>query len=61
MYTVKYRPNKLEDFVGNKSVIQPFIRWLLEWEPNNKKNKCALVSGVNGVGKSLLVELILKT
>jgi replication factor C subunit 1 len=60
MYTSKYRPNKIEDFVGNKSAIQPFIRWLLEWDPNNKKTKCALVYGVNGIGKSLLVELILK-
>ena len=60
MYTVKYRPNKLDDFVGNKNIIKPFIRWLLEWDPNNKKTKCALVSGVNGVGKNLLVELILK-
>ena len=60
MYTTKYRPNKLEDFVGNNNVIQPFIRWLLEWDANDKKTKCALVSGVNGVGKSLLVELILK-
>jgi replication factor C subunit 1 len=60
MYTVKYRPNKLDDFVGNKNIIQPFIRWLLEWDPNDKKNKCALVSGVNGIGKTLLVELLLK-
>ena len=60
MYTTKYRPNKLDDFVGNKNVIQPFIHWLLEWDANDKKTKCALVSGVNGVGKSLLVELILK-
>jgi replication factor C subunit 1 len=60
MYTVKYRPNKLGDFVGNKNIIQPFVQWLLEWDPNNKKAKCALFSGVNGVGKSLLVELILK-
>jgi replication factor C subunit 1 len=60
MYTFKYRPNKLDDFVGNKNVIQPFISWLLDWTPTNKKAKCALVSGVNGVGKSLLVELILK-
>jgi len=60
MFTTKYRPNKLDDFVGNKNVIHPFIRWLLEWDPSNKKTKCALVSGVNGVGKSLLVELILQ-
>lgn len=60
MYTTKYRPNKLEDFVGNKQLVKPFIQWLLEWDPQNKKSKCALVSGVNGVGKSLLVELILR-
>jgi len=60
MFTVKYRPNKLEDFIGNKTCIQPFIRWLLEWDLKNKKTKCALVSGITGVGKSLLVELILK-
>lgn len=60
MYTVKYRPNKLEDFVGNKQLVKPFIQWLLEWDPQNKKSKCALVSGVNGVGKSLLIDLLLR-
>lgn len=60
MFTVKYRPIKLENYVGNKASIQPFIHWLLEWEPSKKKMKCALVSGLNGIGKSLLVELILK-
>jgi replication factor C subunit 1 len=60
MFTSKYRPNKIEKFIGNKNIIQPFVEWLLEWDPNEKKTKCALVSGVNGVGKSLLVELLLK-
>jgi replication factor C subunit 1 len=55
-----YRPKKIEDFIGNKNIIQPFIQWLLEWDPNNNKNKCALVSGLTGIGKTLLVELILK-
>ena len=59
MYTIKYRPNNLNNFIGNQHVILPFIRWLLEWD-NKKKDKCALVSGVSGVGKSLLVELVLK-
>lgn len=59
MYTSIYRPNKIEKFIGNKEVIQSFIEWLLEWCPNNK-NKCALVSGITGIGKSLLVELILQ-
>jgi replication factor C subunit 1 len=60
MYTSKYRPKKLEDFIGNKDVIQPFIKWLLEWDVNDKKNKCILLSGLCGIGKTLLVELILK-
>ena len=60
MYTVKYRPNKIEDFIGNKNIIQPFIRWLLQWNTDDKKSKCLLISGLTGVGKSLLVELILK-
>ena len=60
MYTTKYQPKKIENFIGNKSVIQPFIYWLLEWNADDKKNKCALVSGICGIGKSLLIDLILK-
>jgi len=60
MFTTKYRPTKLSDFIGNYKIIQPFIKWLLTWDKNNKKNKCCLVSGLNGHGKSLFVELMLK-
>lgn len=60
MFTTKYRPTKLADFVGNSKVIHPFIEWLLTWDQKNKKNKCLLVSGLNGIGKSLLVDLVLK-
>jgi replication factor C subunit 1 len=60
MYTTKYQPKKIENFIGNKTVIQPLIQWLLEWNPDDKKNKCALISGICGIGKSLLVDLILK-
>ncbi len=59
-FTEKYRPKHLGEFIGNKNMVLPFIRWLLEWDPTDKKTKCALISGVNGVGKSLFVELILK-
>ena len=60
MFTTKYKPTKLSDFVGNQQVIHPFTKWLLDWDPSSKKNRCALVSGLNGQGKSLLVELVLK-
>ena len=58
MFTDKYRPKKLDNFIGNNAVIQAFTKWLLSWEPTNKKSKCALVSGLCGTGKTLLVELI---
>jgi len=60
MYSIKYRPNNLKDFIGNQNAIKNLIKWLLEWEPKNKKTKCALISGLNGLGKSLLVDLVLK-
>jgi replication factor C subunit 1 len=60
MFTTKYRPTDLTDFIGNQKLKQPFIEWLLKWDPLNKKKKCALISGLSGTGKSLFVELILK-
>lgn len=60
MFTATYRPNKIEEFVGNKQNVQPFIQWLLEWDANDKKKKCALISGVCGIGKSLFVDIMLK-
>lgn len=60
MYTLKYKPTKLADFIGNEKIIHPFTKWLLSWDSCNKKNKCCLVSGQTGIGKSLLVELMLK-
>lgn len=60
MFTSIYRPKKYENFIGNKPIIQSLIQWLLDWDVNNKKTKCALVSGLCGIGKSLLVELVLK-
>lgn len=60
MFTTVYRPKNIEDFIGNRNLIQTFIQWLLEWDSTNKKSKCVLVSGLTGIGKSLLVELILK-
>jgi len=60
MFTTKYRPRRIENFIGNKHLVQPFIQWLLEWNADDKKKKCALVSGVCGIGKSLFIELLLK-
>jgi len=58
MFTTKYRPNKLADFIGNYQNRITFAKWLLEWKPTLKK-KGILISGLNGIGKSLLVDLVL--
>jgi replication factor C subunit 1 len=60
MFTTIYRPKKFDDFIGNKHLVQPFIQWLLDWDVNDKNNKCALISGLTGIGKNLFVELMLK-
>jgi DNA polymerase III delta prime subunit len=53
-------PKKLDDFIGNRNAVSVFEKWLLEWDSSNKKTKCALISGKNGVGKSILAELVLE-
>jgi replication factor C subunit 1 len=60
MFTQVYKPKKLDDFIGNRNAVPVFEKWLLEWNSSNKKTKCAIVSGKNGVGKSILVELVLE-
>jgi replication factor C subunit 1 len=60
MYTTKYKPTKFADFIGNEKIIHPFTKWLLSWDPCNKKTKCCLIFGQTGIGKSIFVELILK-
>jgi replication factor C subunit 1 len=60
MFTTIYRPKNINNFIGNKEIIQPFIKWLLLWDENDIKNKGMLISGLTGIGKTLLVELLLK-
>jgi replication factor C subunit 1 len=57
MYTSKYRPITLENFVGNKDAVNNIRKWLDEWPKNSK---CILIHGATGIGKSLLSELVFK-
>lgn len=63
----KYKPENLENIIGNatciKSIQNWFDNWYTEKETKTKttsKNVCALLSGPNGVGKTLAVELLIK-
>jgi replication factor C subunit 1 len=63
----KYKPENLENIVGNSTCIKYiqnwFENWYIEKDPKSKttsKNVCALLSGPNGVGKTLAVELLIE-
>jgi replication factor C subunit 1 len=58
----KYKPENLENIIGNKTCINSIQSWFENWCPlkTNSQNICALVSGPNGIGKTLMVELFIK-
>ena len=71
MFADKYKPASLENIVGNKQCILGLQTWFENWGsenqiPNTKskesksKNICALLSGTNGIGKTLAIELFIK-
>ena len=61
MFTDKYKPINLENFVGNLPNIASLQNWLINWNLQNKSyKKCALISGTSGIGKTLCIELLIK-
>jgi DNA polymerase III delta prime subunit len=55
---IDYNPQILEEIVGNDIQKKRIIDWLNNFD--NIKHKCLLLSGNHGIGKSILVKLILK-
>jgi len=65
MYLYKYKPDNLENIIGNKTSINSIQSWFENWHANTNtksdaKNVCALLSGPNGIGKTLTIELFIK-
>jgi replication factor C subunit 1 len=63
MLTHKYKPDILENIIGNKTCINSIQLWFENWYANTKtdsKSVCALLSGPNGIGKTLTIELLIK-
>ena len=61
MLIYKYKPEYLENIIGNASCIKSIQNWFENWyATSNTKNVCALLSGPNGIGKTLAVELLIK-
>ena len=60
MLSQKYKPTDINSIVGNKININNIHQWITNWTPLNKK-KCLLISGNSGIGKTLSIEVILKS
>ena len=62
MFIHKYKPELLENIIGNKNCVNSIQSWFENWYPlkTHSKDVCALLSGPNGIGKTLTIELLIK-
>lgn len=51
-WTEKYRPKKLNDIIGNKKAVIELKKWAESWIDNNTKQKCVILLGKPGIGKT---------
>lgn len=56
MWIKKYKPKKLDEYVGQKEVVQTFLKWIEKW----KLGKALLFHGSPGTGKTCLIETFAK-
>jgi len=62
MLSQRYKPTDISGIVGNKKNIDAIQQWILNIENNTKNTKkCLLISGNSGIGKTLSIEIILKS
>jgi replication factor C subunit 1 len=54
----KWKPSNINDVVGNKQAISKIDEWLSKFDKHN--NNTIIISGAHGIGKSLVVETLLK-
>jgi replication factor C subunit 1 len=54
----KYRPLKSSNVIGNKKQICLFNKWLTDI--NTNKNQSIIISGNRGIGKTLIIKLLLE-
>jgi replication factor C subunit 1 len=61
MLSQKYKPTDINSIIGNKINIDNIIKWITDDHNHKNKKKCLLISGNSGIGKTLSIELILKS
>lgn len=55
MWTKKYRPNKISDFIGNEDSVSELLSWAKNWDLDDP---AVILYGPPGVGKTTITHLI---
>ena len=55
----KYKPNKLNNIIGNKEQILKIKKWLINYK-NSSESHAAVISGNHGIGKNLIIKLVME-
>jgi len=55
MFAEKYKPESLEDIVGQQEAVSEIMKWFEKWKPGDK---AMLIHGPTGVGKTLIIQSI---
>jgi len=51
-WTEKYRPESLDEIVGNERAVTELKRWADAWNHGNPKKRAVILSGGPGTGKT---------
>jgi replication factor C large subunit len=57
LWTEKYKPRKMDEVLGNKKAVEEVDEWVENWEHGHPQ-KCLLLIGPPGTGKTTLAHLI---
>lgn len=57
-WTVKHKPQRLAEVVGNQAAIQKLEKWIKSWEKTVPKKRAVFLYGPPGVGKTVSVEAL---
>lgn len=55
MFTEKYKPERLEDVIGQQEAVRAILRWFDSWMPGEK---ALLLHGPTGTGKTSIIQTL---